>query len=128
MAALLGVFARAGLTFRENLVMLGHSRRDAETDSLTGLGNRRKLMLDLQAALAPDVAHDARAKTPRSAAMVDPKASSESREVVVGAGEGADREDQRKRISIRIPWRRLGRSGPPAGSPRTPAPPRRPRT
>ena len=54
MGSLVGIVVRAALTFRDNLRMLGRSRRDAETDSLTGLGNRRKLMLDLQATLAPD--------------------------------------------------------------------------
>jgi two-component system, cell cycle response regulator len=54
MGSLVGIVARAALTFRDNLRMLGRSQRDAETDSLTGLGNRRKLMLDLRAALGPD--------------------------------------------------------------------------
>jgi diguanylate cyclase (GGDEF)-like protein len=60
MGALVGIVVRAALTFRENLRMLGSSRREAETDSLTGLGNRRRLMLDLQAALAPEAADEPR--------------------------------------------------------------------
>jgi diguanylate cyclase (GGDEF)-like protein len=42
---------RAWLTHRENLGLLRRSRAEALTDGLTGLGNRRRLMLDLDAAL-----------------------------------------------------------------------------
>jgi two-component system, cell cycle response regulator len=49
-ATLLAVCARLLVTVRENLVMLRGSRRLALTDSLTGLGNRRRLMEDLQLA------------------------------------------------------------------------------
>jgi GGDEF domain-containing protein len=45
------VLARTALTFRENTQLLEDSRREAMTDSLTGLANRRKLLLDLQAEL-----------------------------------------------------------------------------
>lgn len=45
------------LTFRENGKLLERSRTEAETDALTGLANRRKLMSDLQERL------DARAPT-----------------------------------------------------------------
>ncbi|MFL5941952.1 MAG: HD domain-containing phosphohydrolase [Gaiellaceae bacterium] len=41
------VLARTALTLRENRLLLGESRREALTDSLTGLANRRKLLLDL---------------------------------------------------------------------------------
>jgi len=38
------------VTWRENLALLAHSRRLSLTDPLTGLGNRRRLMADLQLA------------------------------------------------------------------------------
>jgi diguanylate cyclase (GGDEF)-like protein len=44
---LVTVIVRTALTFGENLKMLHYSRREAMTDSLTGLGNRRRLMIDL---------------------------------------------------------------------------------
>src|SRR4051794_20774672 len=44
---MIAVLARTALTFRENLKMLRYSRREAMTDALTGIGNRRKLMTDL---------------------------------------------------------------------------------
>jgi diguanylate cyclase (GGDEF)-like protein len=49
-ATVLAVCARLMLTVRENLTMLIGSRRLALTDPLTGLGNRRRLMEDLQLA------------------------------------------------------------------------------
>jgi len=42
-ASLLAVMARTMLTFRDNVVMLRASREEAQTDALTGLGNRRAL-------------------------------------------------------------------------------------
>jgi diguanylate cyclase (GGDEF)-like protein len=51
-AAMLAVLGRLGLTFAENVSMLATSRGEALTDALTGLGNRRALMLDLERALA----------------------------------------------------------------------------
>jgi diguanylate cyclase (GGDEF)-like protein len=48
---LLVVFLRMGLTMRENVVLLGVSRHEAKTDALTGLGNRRRLLIDLERAL-----------------------------------------------------------------------------
>jgi diguanylate cyclase (GGDEF)-like protein/putative nucleotidyltransferase with HDIG domain len=51
-AAILAVIARLGLTFHENARMLAGSRTEARTDVLTGLGNRRKLLHDLEGALA----------------------------------------------------------------------------
>src|SRR3954470_24596580 len=48
---LLAVIVRTAMTFGENLRMLQTSRQEALTDSLTGLGNRRRLMSDLPAAL-----------------------------------------------------------------------------
>jgi len=48
-SAVAAVIARMALTFRQNTVVLQMSRRDAETDSLTGLANRRRLLFDLEA-------------------------------------------------------------------------------
>jgi two-component system cell cycle response regulator len=50
--ALLAAWARAALTHVENVRMLKLRTQDAVTDALTGLANRRKLLGDLQAALA----------------------------------------------------------------------------
>jgi diguanylate cyclase (GGDEF)-like protein/putative nucleotidyltransferase with HDIG domain len=53
--AILAVIARLALTFQENARTLAGSRTEARTDVLTGLGNRRKLLHDLDGALAaPD--------------------------------------------------------------------------
>ncbi len=46
--SILAVIARMGLTFRDKLRLLEHTRHEARTDALTGVGNRRKLMTDLQ--------------------------------------------------------------------------------
>jgi diguanylate cyclase (GGDEF)-like protein len=51
LAALVAVAARGALTYRENLELLRRSERDALTDALTGLGNRRRLMDDIDAAI-----------------------------------------------------------------------------
>jgi diguanylate cyclase (GGDEF)-like protein len=51
-AAIVTVAARAALMFRENAVMNSHMQALASTDALTGLGNRRKLMGDLERVLA----------------------------------------------------------------------------
>jgi diguanylate cyclase (GGDEF)-like protein len=47
-ATLGAVIVRMSVTFRENIRLLATSRRDALTDALTGLGNRRALMDDLE--------------------------------------------------------------------------------
>ncbi len=50
--ALLAAGTRAGLTYLENVRMLRRQTRDATTDALTQLGNRRQLMSDLDAAVS----------------------------------------------------------------------------
>jgi diguanylate cyclase (GGDEF)-like protein len=47
-AGVLAVIARMGVTFHERMKLFGEVRKEANTDSLTGLANRRRLMLDLQ--------------------------------------------------------------------------------
>jgi two-component system, cell cycle response regulator len=51
-ACLLTVLVRLGVTFAQNAEMLEASRRDAVTDPLTTLGNRRRLIADLELMLA----------------------------------------------------------------------------
>jgi diguanylate cyclase (GGDEF)-like protein len=55
-ATIVAVIVRAVLTFRERVRLLDTSREEALTDALTGLGNRRRFMLELDAALADDAA------------------------------------------------------------------------
>jgi diguanylate cyclase (GGDEF)-like protein len=57
-AAVLTAVARMGLTFLEYLHMIAASRREASTDSLTGMANRRQLVVDLD-----DVLHSRRPAT-----------------------------------------------------------------
>ena len=52
-SCLLAVLGRMTLVFGENLRILAASRVEATTDSLTGLGNRRKLLADLEQVGAP---------------------------------------------------------------------------
>jgi diguanylate cyclase (GGDEF)-like protein len=52
---------RAGMTYTENVRMLRHAAREALTDVLSGLGNRRALMVDLERAFAESV--DGRPRT-----------------------------------------------------------------
>jgi len=50
-ASILAVIARAAWTFAENGRLLVRLREDSVTDSLTGLGNRRRMMGELERAL-----------------------------------------------------------------------------
>src|SRR5581483_6131239 len=46
--ALAAVIVRMAITFRDNMRILSTARHQAEVDELTGLGNRRRLITDLQ--------------------------------------------------------------------------------
>jgi two-component system, cell cycle response regulator len=65
-ATLAAVIVRMVVTFRENLVLLDSSRREALTDALTGLRNRRALIGDLEEAAAR-----ARAEEPIALVILD---------------------------------------------------------
>jgi two-component system, cell cycle response regulator len=58
-ASVLAVIGRFGMTFFANLTMLADTREEALTDALTGLGNRRKLMRDLEDVLHAGDGHPA---------------------------------------------------------------------
>ena len=47
-ATVISLIARATVSFKESLQMFADARFEAQTDSLTSLGNRRKLMTDLR--------------------------------------------------------------------------------
>ena len=47
-ATLAAVIVRAVLTFRERVQLLAASREEAMTDALTGLGNRRRFIMDME--------------------------------------------------------------------------------
>jgi diguanylate cyclase (GGDEF)-like protein len=53
-AALVVAIVRAAITFRDNTELLRATRKEALTDGLTGLPNRRRLMQDLERALDTD--------------------------------------------------------------------------
>jgi two-component system cell cycle response regulator len=65
-ATIIAVIVRTGLTFHENTQILGVVRNHAVTDALTGLGNRRRLVADLERAL-----EDGTAAEPRLLAIFD---------------------------------------------------------
>ncbi len=65
-ATILAVIVRTGLTFRESSRILGVMRDHAVTDALTGLGNRRLLVGELERAL-----EDGTASEPRLLAIFD---------------------------------------------------------
>jgi two-component system, cell cycle response regulator len=65
-ATLAAVIVRMSVTFRENIVLLDSSRREALTDALTGLGNRRALIADLEQA-----AHGASPESPLALVILD---------------------------------------------------------
>ena len=53
-AVLILVIVRLALTFRENRTLFELTRQEATTDPLTGLGNRRKLLVDLERRLGAE--------------------------------------------------------------------------
>jgi diguanylate cyclase (GGDEF)-like protein len=61
-----GAIVRMGLTFSENLELVKRSRHEALTDPLTGLGNRRRLLLALE-----DVLQSASARAPWALLLFD---------------------------------------------------------
>jgi diguanylate cyclase (GGDEF)-like protein len=65
-ATVAGVIVRMGLTFSENLRLVDRSRHEALTDPLTGLGNRRRLLLALE-----DVVQSASARAPWALLLFD---------------------------------------------------------
>jgi diguanylate cyclase (GGDEF)-like protein len=65
-ASLATVIVRLALTFREYIALLDRTRRDALTDALTGLHNRRKLMDDLS-----EIAAEASEEDPRGLVLFD---------------------------------------------------------
>src|SRR4051812_30494887 len=52
-ASVLAVIGRFGMTFFANMTMLADTREESLTDALTDLGNRRRLMRDLEEVLHP---------------------------------------------------------------------------
>jgi diguanylate cyclase (GGDEF)-like protein len=64
--AITGAIARMGLTFWENLALVDRSRHEALTDALTGLGNRRRLLLALE-----DVLQSASLRAPWALLLFD---------------------------------------------------------
>jgi two-component system cell cycle response regulator len=53
--SILAVIGRMALTFHENAKLLARSRAEADTDALTGLANRRKLLADLESRIEAEV-------------------------------------------------------------------------
>jgi diguanylate cyclase (GGDEF)-like protein len=65
-ATLTAVIIRMAVTFRENIQLLQSSRHEALTDALTGLGNRRRFLHDLQQAV-----EQATPESPRGLMLLD---------------------------------------------------------
>ena len=65
-AALAAVIVRLALAFAENARLLAHTHREANTDALTQLGNRRRLIADLT-----DAAARATSENPYALTMFD---------------------------------------------------------
>jgi two-component system cell cycle response regulator len=65
-AALVATAVRPALVYRENVRVLTRSQREALTDALTGLGNRRRLMVDLREQI-----RSVEAKSPRVLILFD---------------------------------------------------------
>jgi diguanylate cyclase (GGDEF)-like protein len=63
---LLAMVVRAAVSFKESVQMFADARMEAQTDSLTGLGNRRKLMTELRRELEA-----ASVESPRVLVMFD---------------------------------------------------------
>ena len=63
---LAAAFVRMGLTFSENVSLVDRSREEALTDPLTCLGNRRRLLLDLD-----DVLQSASVRSPAQLVLCD---------------------------------------------------------
>jgi two-component system, cell cycle response regulator len=61
-----GATVRMGLTFSENVALVDRSRHEALTDPLTGLGNRRALLLSLE-----DVLQSASGRAPSALLLFD---------------------------------------------------------
>jgi two-component system cell cycle response regulator len=61
-----GAFVRMAMTFAENLRLVERSRHEALTDPLTGLGNRRRLLLALE-----DVLQSASVRSPWALLLLD---------------------------------------------------------
>ena len=76
-ASLAVIVVRLGLMFRENLAMLRASEHEATTDALTGLGNRRALIDDLER-VASDPDHEASTRSRSSTSTASSRTTTRS--------------------------------------------------